>query len=109
MTMVQEKTPDTVREDVRAVAKRLAEGNVETSPDIQAIYWFRDDEMVRLVMIDPVTLPSEQMVPFYFGPYPLDDIPYPYAVVLIRPEEEGILASPPGWGGWLDAVRLWPK
>ncbi len=103
MTTVQ------VRESIRDVAERLAEDNILTSPELKAIYLFPADNVVRLVIIDPVTLPSEQMVPYYFGAFPQGGVPYPSAIVLIRPEEQVILSPPPGWGTWDEAVQLWPK
>lgn len=96
-------------ESIRDVAERLVAGNVQTSPDLEAIYWFPAGDIIRLVMLDPVALPSEEMAPFFFGPYPQGGIPYPYAVVLIRPEEKPLLSPPPDWGSWLDAVQLWPR
>lgn len=107
MTVVQESM--TITESIREAAQRLADGNVQNSPDLEAIYWFPADHIIRLVMLDPVALPSEEMVPFYFGPYPQGGIPYPYAVALIRPEEKPLLSPPPGWGSWPDAVQLWPR
>ncbi len=92
---------------IREAAQRLADGNIQNAPDLEAIYWFPAEDIIRLVMLDPITLPSEKMAAFSFGPYPQGGIPYPYAVVLIRPEEKEHLA-PPGWGTWEDARRLWP-
>lgn len=115
MTVVEERVAEAGREStrvsVRTTAERLAEDNAQTLPELRAIYWFPHEEMARLVMVDPVTLPSEngQMMPFYFGPFPDGGIDHPYAIALIRPEELAVLSPPPDWGNWLEAVQLWPK
>ncbi len=104
MTMVQESI-----KSLRDVAETLTAGNIQTSPDLEAIYWFPADDRVHLVMLDPIAIPSEEMVPFYFNSFPEGGVTYPYAVVVIRPEEKAHLAPPPGWGSWLEAVQLWPR
>lgn len=104
MTMVQESI-----KSIQDAARELADGNIQSSPDLEAIYWFPADRIIRLVMLDPVALPSEEMIPFFFGPYPQGGIPYPYAVVLIRPEEKPLLSPPMDWGVWSEAVQLWPR
>lgn len=106
MTAVMEKAQ---RESVREAAQKLADYNAEVSPDLAGIYWFPADGVVRLVMLDPITLPSEEMVPYYFGAFPQEDVSFPSAVALIRPEEKSLLSPPPGWGDWDTAVQLWPK
>jgi hypothetical protein len=98
-----------VQESIRDVAERLAQDNVDVSPDLEAIYWFPAEDIVRLVMLDPVTIPSEQIVPYYFGAFPQGGVPYPSAIALIRPEEKSVLAPPSEWGGWDTAIRLWPR
>jgi hypothetical protein len=104
MTIVKEKI-----ESIREVAEKLAEDNVQASPELEAIYLFPAKDTVRLVLIDPVTIPSEQMVPFYFGAFPQGGVPYASAIALIRPEEKFTLPPPVDWGGWENAVQLWPK
>ncbi len=103
MTVVQKRT-----ESIRDVAETLVAGNMQTSPDLEAIYWFPAEDMVRLVMLDPITIPSEEMVPYYFNAFPEGGVTYPYAVVVIRPEERVYLSPPPDWGTWSEAIQLWP-
>lgn len=101
MTLVMESTAET--------AQKLADYNMEVAPETEAIYFFPAEDVVQLVMLDPVTLPSEEMVPYYFGASPRSGISHRSAVVLIRPEEAFRLPLPPGWGRWEDAVKLWPQ
>lgn len=97
------------KESIEEAARKLADYNMEVSPDLAGMYLFPSEETVRLVMLDPVTIPSEEMVPYYFRAFPKGDVQYPSAIVVIRPEEKSVLSPPPGWGGWEAAIQLWPK
>ena len=96
-------------ESIEEAARKSADYNMEVSPDLARIYLFPSEDTVRLVILDPVTIPSEEMVPYYFGAFPNGGVQYPSAIVVIRPEEKSVLSPPPGWGGWETATQLWPK
>ncbi len=96
------------KDKVEQAARKMAVANVEAAPETEAIYLFPDEKEIRLIETDPTTLPSEKIVPYYFGAAPQSGIPYRSSVALIRPEEAFRLAPPPGWGTWNDAVQLWP-
>lgn len=96
-------------EDIRTAAHKLAEANIEVASEIQEIYLFPDKEEIRLVEIDPTTLPSEKILPFYFRADPEDEIPFRSAIALILPEEKGRISPPSGWGSWESAIKIWPK
>jgi len=98
-----------VMESIEEAARKLADYNIEASPDLAGIYLFPSEDVIRLVMLDPITLPSEEMVPYYFGAFPQGGVFFPSAVVVIRPEEKLVLSPPPEWGEWEMATRLWPK
>jgi hypothetical protein len=104
MTVVQKST-----ESVRDAAWKLADYNMQVSPDLTGIYLFPAENIIRLVLLDPVTIPSEEMVPYYFNAYPQGGVSYPSAIVVIRPEEKAFLPPPPDWGGWETAIQLWPS
>jgi hypothetical protein len=53
----------------------------------------------------PVTADGE-LHPFYFRPAPIDDLPAPSAVAIIRSSEFGQLRLPADWGSWADALEL---
>jgi hypothetical protein len=97
------------RSAVEEAAQKMADYNLEVSPDLAGIYLFPTEGLIRLVILDPVTLPSEQMTPYYFNAFPQGDVLFPSAIVVIRPEEKPILSPPPDWGGWDTAIQLWPK
>ncbi len=103
ITMTDEKSA------VEQAARKMADYNLEVSPDLAGIYLFPSEDLIRLVILDPVTLPSEQMIPYYFNAFPQGDVLFPSAIVLIRPEEKSILLPPPDWGEWDTAIQLWPK
>lgn len=107
MTVVQENIMDI--ESIQDVAERVAEDNVQASPELEAIYLFPSQDTIRLVLLDPVTISSEQMIPDYFNAFPQGGVPYVSAIAVIRPEEAFILPPPPDWGSWSDTLRLWPK
>jgi len=95
--------------DVEQAARRMAAANVEAAPETEEIYLFPSENEIRLIETDPTTLPSAEIVPYYFGAVPKSGIPFRSSVALIRPEEAFRLAPPPGWGKWEDAIRLWPQ
>ena len=97
----------TLVDDIETAARRLADVNAETEPNVQEIYLFPAVDEIRLVEVDASSLPNKQMTPFYFGPDPVGSIPFRSAIVLIRPEETH-LSPPHGWGTWASAVRIWP-
>ena len=107
MTVVQENMTGT--ESIQDAARKLADYNMEVSPDLAGIYQFPAGDIIRLVLLDPVTIPSEEMVPYYFNAFPQGGVAYPSAIVVIRPEEKAVLPPPPDWGAWETAIQLWPK
>lgn len=99
-------------EEMRATARVLAEAAREAEPGIKKILLFPSGEDVRLVYVDTTAHPSGEdarVVPYYFRPSPANSINHESAVALIRPEEEGHLALPKGWGTWKDAETLWEQ
>ena len=100
----------TIQKSIHDAALELAEYNVESEPAITKIYLFPDDTEIRLVVVDPTTLPSKPEVvsPFYFAASPGEGLPYPSAVALILPEEEGRLGTPDGWK-WNEAKIIWSR
>jgi hypothetical protein len=89
-------------------ARYLAVDNRQTNPDITRIFWFPDDEEVRMLEVTEQIPVSEdgEVHPFYFPPAPEYDLPLPSAMVLIQPDEFGKLKLPADWGSWSDAVEL---
>jgi len=100
---VGQKNPEVERQ-----AKYLAADNRQVEPDITKVYWFPDDNEVRLLEItEIVPLTSDGEVhPFYFRASPIDDLPLPTAVAMIRAEEFGKLKLPDQWGAWDDGIPL---
>jgi hypothetical protein len=96
----------THHEDIEAAARRLADFNREAEPGLQAIYLFPAEDEIRLIEVDPTTLPSDSIEPYYFGADPANRLFFPSAIALIRPEEVGVLALPEGWGTWSEARLL---
>jgi len=93
-------------------ASLLARENARSEQEIAEILLFPDpdEREIRLVEIDPNSLPAGEdnsVVPFYFAPDP-PDVPFWMAIALILPDEKGKLRLPDGWGGWEDAVSLYP-
>ena len=89
-------------------ARFLAVDNRQADPDITKIFWFPDDNDVRLVELSdevPVNF-DDELHPFYFRPSPDDDLPLPSAMAIIRSDEFGKLKLPAGWGDWSDDVEL---
>jgi hypothetical protein len=84
---------------IRQQAEYLAKDNRETEPTIEAVYWFPDEQEVRLVELTPVVPLNEddQLRPFYFPASVEDDLPSPSGVAMIRPEEWRRLRLPKGW------------
>ena len=98
--------------EMRATARVLADAAREAEPAIRKILLFPSAVDVRLVYVDATAHPSGEdarVVPFYFHPSPANGINHQSAVAMIRPEEEGCLALPNGWGTWRDAETLWEQ
>ena len=84
---------------IKKQAELLARDNQDAEPSIQAVYWFPDEEEVRLVELTPVVPLNEddRLHPTYFPPSPEDDLPAPTRMTMIRPEEWRNLRLPSGW------------
>ncbi len=96
------------RDDIRKQALLLARENKKAEPRIESIYWIPSTTEVRLIEVEPVTVKclSGAVEPFYFEPAPVDGLPAPSGIALIRPDEFGKLDMPEGWGSWEDAEML---
>ena len=96
------------REIVERQAKLLATDNRKADPGIVKVYWFPDDEEVRLVeLLASIPRSGEGSVrPFHFRPHAAESLPAPSATALIRPDEFGKLELPSDWGTWDDAILL---
>jgi hypothetical protein len=95
---------------ISAQAELLAKENVKAEPNIKTIYWFPNDNEVRLVEVEdsnitPRTL-SGCVEPFYFDPSPADDLPAPSGVAIIRSDEVEKLSLPESWGTWSSAKKI---
>ena len=96
--------PPTINEQ----ALSLARANKQAEPGIVKIFWFPDEQEIRLVELEknmPATM-SGNLEPFYFAPSPADGLFAPTAIALIRPEEYQRLLLPAGWVDWLQAQEL---
>lgn len=93
---------------IEAQALKLAQDNKKAEPGIKKIYWFPDDEEIRLVELEDDLVPalSGHVEPFYFGPSPEDDLVAPSGIALIRTDEFRDLKLPKDWGSWDDAIEL---
>ena len=95
---------------MRATARMLADAAREAEPATLKVLLFPSADEIRLLYVDCTgrpTLQEETIAPYYFGPNTRSGIRYPSAIALIRPEEEGNLRLPNGWGTWEDLETLW--
>lgn len=95
-------------EDVKRQAVYLARENRASDPSIRRVFWFPDENEVRLVEVyeDLPEQVGERISPFYFRPSPADDLPYPSGVALIGPGEVRRAELPVEWGQWDAAEEL---
>jgi hypothetical protein len=94
-------------EEIERQARFLATENMDSDPDIQAVYWFPNKDEVRLVEITS-SIPSStdnRVHPFYFRPDPASDLTAPSGIALIQPQEFKSSALPDRWGDW-DQAQL---
>ncbi|MDB5289176.1 MAG: hypothetical protein JWL69_417 [Phycisphaerales bacterium] len=96
------------REEIERQAKLLAKENRKGEPDITSVYWFPDENEVRLVEVLPSVPASHdrRVHPYFFRPAPQDGLPAPSGVALIGADDFGKLQLPPNWGDWNSAVEL---
>ncbi len=99
---------DFTGEVIKQQALLLARDNKKVEPEIQAIYWMPCETEVRLIEVQSNTVKclSGVVEPFYFDPSPVDGLPAPSGIALIRPDEFGNLDLPSNWGSWKDAQPL---
>lgn len=103
-------TAEVMNDDMRATAKMLGYMAQEAEPAMIKTLLFPSASEIRLLYVDSTarpTLEEETIAPFYFSPSTHNGIHYPSAISLIRPEEEGKLRLPVGWGTWDEAETLW--
>lgn len=100
---------------VREAAKDLLRDNLKADPEITKVYLFPSDDEIRLIYVDPTTMPlhpGDAIAPFYFGASKLEKETYSYyttGISVIRLEEAETAWLPRGWGEWADAEILWEK
>lgn len=89
-------------------ARYLAQENKLADPSIRQVYWFPDEEEVRLIETTDDVPDSEESVirPFYFQANPSANLPAPTGIALIRPNEVKQLKLPARWGSWEEARKL---
>lgn len=95
-------------EEIERQAKLLADENMEADPEIEAVYWFPNEDEVRLVEITP-SIPSStdnRVHPFYFRADPASNFPAPSGIALIRPQEFKSSTLPDRWGNWNQAQLI---
>ncbi len=92
-------------------AKYLARENRKAEPSICKIYWFRDNNEVRLVeLLEEMPVSSDgKAYPMYFREAPNEDIFFPSAIALLSPVDDKKADLPDSWGSWDAAVVLWEK
>jgi hypothetical protein len=98
-----------VIEVIEQQARYLAAENRESDPDITDVYWFPDEDEVRLIEVNetvPKSSEEEGVQPFYFRPTPASKLPAPSGIALVRSDEVGRLRLPTKWGDWKSAIRI---
>ena len=95
----------------RAIEKQarfLAYSTRLGNPDVVRIYWFPNDDEIRLISLTDQTPQNHdgKVCPFHFRASPEYHLSYVSAVAMIRTEEFGKLNLPEGWGSWESAVEL---
>lgn len=92
----------TKKNELNRVVAQLVKSHFETEEGIDQIIWFKDgDEVeIRLIEINPNTLPTEAIEVFYFSPS--KDVPLPVRIADVTPEEwekvkRGDIPLPDGW------------
>ncbi len=97
-------------EKIKEQAELLAKENVEAEPTIKHVYWFPDENEVRLVEVAediPTSEEDEDIAPFYFAASVSDGLPAPSAIALIHIDEyRRKMKLPEGWGTWDSAEEL---
>jgi hypothetical protein len=95
-------------EEIERQARLLADENMDADPDIEAVYWFPNQDEVRLVEITPSipTSTDNRVHPYYFRPDPASNFPAPSGIALIQPQEFKASTLPERWGDWNQAKLI---
>ncbi len=93
---------------IKRQAVLLATENKRAEPGITKVYWFPNEEEVRLLELEEGIPPSpgDAIEPFRFASSPRDQLAAPSEIALIRPDEFRKLDLPEDWGGWDSAEEL---
>ena len=102
------RTNGAVDSEMLKAAESLARVNARMDPSIKEIYLFPAKSEIRLITIDPLSIPTDRIVAFYFPADPEGRIRFPCGIADIRPQEKA-LKPPAGWGSWRKARKIWPK
>lgn len=94
--------------EVEKMAMRLAVENADAVTDIQEIWFFPNEQEIRLIEINSSIAPDEEISPFHFPAAPNDGYFLPIAVALINPESK-TLPLPDSWGKWEDGKIVYKK
>lgn len=94
------------RKDIEKQARMLAK-EYHTVEDISAVYWFKDLDEVRLVVIDKWAQEDKVVTPCYFKPDKEEDgCQYTTGVANILRSDFKKAKLPKDWGTWADAIKI---
>lgn len=96
--------------NIQDAALDLAISSAESDPTIRKIYWFPNDQQVRLLHIDSESIKTDDQDarPFYFNK--VEGIPFTVGLAMLHPDEERLKAPPVEWASdWSDAKIIYQR
>ncbi len=98
----------TKQNEIKETAQNLVDSNAEAVPEIEEIWFFYNDEEIRLIEVHSSLPPDNEIAAYHFPADPDNGIGYPIAVALINSADKE-LPLPDGWGSWDKAERLFVR
>ena len=93
---------------IREQALKLAKQDKLAEPNIQSVYWFPDENEIRIIELEKefIASGSGSVEPYYFSPSLDEGITLPSGIAVIRSDEFRQLHLPKNWGTWDKAEEL---
>lgn len=99
------------KKSVEDAAKELVEKHREVDPEITHAFLSPKGNEIRIVEITNSVGTTNEIIPFRFKSRPDLGVPYPSVIILLSPDELGLLKRnklklPKGWGTFQELSRM---
>ena len=95
------------KKSLENAARELVEAHREADSGVSHAFLSRKDNEIRIVEVTDSVGTTNEIIPFRFKSRPDLGVPYPSVIILLSPDELGLLKKdklklPKGWGSFKD-------